>query len=373
MGGASGLALLHHALEAAFPGRGHAARRDRALGVATRKLARARLHFSLFGGFAGIGWVVDRLQPDAREDDAVAPIDEALLDVVEGPWEGSYDLLRGLVGVGVYALERLPRAAARLLLGRVLDRLSELAEPRDGGVAWVSRPEWIPPSLRRDRTRPYLDCGVAHGIPGVIGLLAAVALRGLADERARRLLQGAVEWQLQCRIPTRDGLRTPHSIIPGVAVSPTREAWCYGDLGVSVALFYAGRALLEERWTSEALSMARRAARLPFEASRVEDACVCHGAAGYAHLMHRYWQATGEPLFRTAARRWIRVLLDMRRPGRAVAGFPAVDHPGAGPRKGGDVSLLNGTAGVGLVLASALGHEPVRWDAPLLLADLVPR
>ena len=201
---------------------------------------------------------------------------------------------------------------------------------------------------------------------------SAVA-RGIGGPGARTLLDGAVRWLLASRLPPGSAFQMPSDLIPGVPPRPSRLAWCYGDLGVGAALLSAGRAVGEPAWEAVGLEIARSAAAVSFALSGVQDAGLCHGAAGVVHVMHRLYGATGELAFRAAARRWLRVLLAMRRPGRAVAGFPVVVSPGAGPGSGGRPGLLAGTAGVGLVLASALGHEPVRWDAPLLLADLVPR
>ena len=41
-----------------------------------------------------------------------------------------YDLIIGLVGIGVYALERLPRTSARECIELIVDRLDETAVRR---------------------------------------------------------------------------------------------------------------------------------------------------------------------------------------------------------------------------------------------------
>ena len=57
---------------------------------------------------------------DGDPNDAV---DAALLDLVKAaPWTGEYDLLTGLAGIGVYAVERLPRPRAYDVLAAVVAR-----------------------------------------------------------------------------------------------------------------------------------------------------------------------------------------------------------------------------------------------------------
>ena len=74
-------------------------------------------------------------------------IDAALLDLVgTSPWSGEYDLLAGLAGMGVYALERLPRPSGHELLTGVAAWRS-----------WPSRTQPAPSGGRRHtafRARP---------------------------------------------------------------------------------------------------------------------------------------------------------------------------------------------------------------------------
>jgi hypothetical protein len=101
---------------------------------------------SLHAGYTGVGWAVTHLEGrvlDAGDEDAAAPVDEELLELLgTEDWQDDYDLISGLVGFGVYALERLPRPRARECLERVVDLLARTAE-RDGAagtVTWHTRP-----------------------------------------------------------------------------------------------------------------------------------------------------------------------------------------------------------------------------------------
>src|SRR5438034_6105647 len=70
---------------------------------------------SLYGGFTGIAWAAAHLQEQLLdpEDDPNEAIDEALKTYLDqSPWRDGYDLIVGLVGIGVYAIERLPRKSS---------------------------------------------------------------------------------------------------------------------------------------------------------------------------------------------------------------------------------------------------------------------
>ena len=151
----------------------------------------------------------------------------------------------------------------------------------------------------------------------------------------------------------------------------SRVGWCYGDLGVSVALLGAARRAGRKDWEAEALAMARAAAGRSVEESLVRDAALCHGAMGAVRLFDRLARATGEELFRDASRRWLRVALSFWNPTRPGTGFP-FENPDR--RKGEspwavDAAFLVGSAGVGLGLMSVLSDVEPAWDR-ILLADL---
>jgi hypothetical protein len=116
------------------------------------------------------------------------------------PWVGEYDLIGGLAGLGVYALERLPRPSAAALLEQIVERLGELSEEMPDGTAWFSPAERIPEWQREFHPDGYYNLGVAHGLPGVVPVLAGACAAGVAVDRARPLLDRAVQFLLAKRL-----------------------------------------------------------------------------------------------------------------------------------------------------------------------------
>ena len=369
--GNAGLALAHATLHPLFPRAGHLALADRTLDRAIDGLARTVLPPSLHGGFSGVAWVVEHFRGDP-DGDANAAIDEALIRYLDRtPWRDSFDLLKGMVGLGVYALERLPHPSARRILELVVRRLAETARRRRPGLAWWSDPEWVSVPFRRDPHFAW-NLGVGHGMPAVIGFLAGVVRAGIAPRVARRLLDGAVCWLLAQELPRKDA-GFASAVGPGVERAPARSAWCYGDPGVAAVLLAAARAVGERAWEQHALRIGLRAAARPPDECRVVDAGLCHGAAGLGHLYHRMYLTTGEPRLARAARAWLVRALDYRRTTDAIGGFASwtIDPDG---RKYwvADPGLLTGTAGIALAFSAALDGRDPTWDRVLLVSLRVP-
>ncbi len=337
-GGSAGVALLHAYLDRARPGLGYM---DAALPYLEHALAAVRgtrMSSSFLEGFPGVAWLLAHLRHVDRDASlpATRPIDQALVDYVRTtPWPGNYDLVSGLIGIGVYGRE----AVHDELVQHVVERLRELAESVDGGVTWASRADWLPADVRDRYPDRYYNLGVAHGVPGAVPFLACAG--------DRSMLSGAVSWMLAQKLGS-EGSCFPSWVAPGQQPGPARSAWCYGDPGIAATLHVAARVAGEEAWEREAVAVARHAASRPFDETRVADAGFCHGAAGLAHIFNRLYQATGDAALADAARAWIERTL----------GFQLPSDPG----------LLMGTAGVALMLlAATTGVEP-EWDRALLLS-----
>jgi class I lanthipeptide synthase len=326
--------------------------------VASRYDGRLSLHFGL-----GIAWTVEHVGAFDDQGEAVAAVDRAVLEALEA-YTGHYDLLGGLVGMGVYALEGLPRPSASAILERVVEILAERARRDEpAGLYWWTEPDFMLGQRHVSSPDGHKDLGVAHGNPGVIGLLAASLAAGVAPERCRALLGGAVGWLLAQALPPGPGARFPYWVAPGRPPIPARTAWCYGDAGIAAVLHAAGRVAAEPAWQRYALALARDVAARPLEQTGVADAGLCHGAAGLGHIFHRLHLATGDAQFRDAAVDWLVRAVEMQRPGEGIVGFRAQD-----PKPGGDAGFLTGVAGIALALLSAVSDVEPLWDRVFLMS-----
>jgi hypothetical protein len=350
------------------------------LGEAVDAVAEEPLDASLYAGFTGIAWAAEHLAGEGApgDEDANEEIDAALLEhVSRTPWTADYDLVSGLAGYAVYATQRVEHGheSGRRLLEQIVARLDELAVevPGSPGATWWTSPSLMISETSAKNPEGNYNAGLAHGSPGPIAALGAAIAAGVAEERARPLLERAVAWLLSHRRDDRPGgSRFPYHVpIPPGPLAPCRAAWCYGDPGVAVALLWAGQCAGEPRWIEIATEVARESARRPPESCGVVDAGLCHGAAGLALVFDRIFQATGDEVVRNGAVFWAKRTIEMHEPGRGVGGYRSFFPPAEQPWID-DPGLLTGAAGIALTLvACATEHEP-RWDR-FLLTSARPR
>jgi lantibiotic modifying enzyme len=366
--GLAGQALCFAHADAGFPGRGYDERALDLLERAVDQLSQVYAVAGLYSGFAGVGWVAEHFRGWLLDpgDDPAEEVARALRDHLgQSPWQRHYDLIGGVVGLGLFALERYPLDGARESIELAVDRLAGLVERQGAACTWRTPPELLTPEVLAFTPHGHHDLGVAHGVAGVIAFLSAVSAAGLGAAAARELLDGAIAWLLSCK---RTGARSvfPSHVAPE-STPPSRLAWCYGDLGIATVLLGAARRIGDPALEREALEVAQAAARRPVELSGVRDAGLCHGAAGVGHLFNRLHQATGDPLLAGAARAWFAWALDDRKPGQGCAGFLAWGANERGEMEGqDDAGFLTGSAGIGLALLAALYPSEPSWDRVLL-------
>lgn len=354
--GAAGVALLFGYLAAVEHDPAHRAVATALLAQAAAHLAAAPTPVSLFHGFPGVAWAVDHVgallgERDLADND---DIDAAILAGLGASVPDGFDLVAGVVGLGVYALERRGHPGADRCAELVVARLAATAHRGPGGLVW-----WTAPGAP-DR----IDLGLAHGVPGVIALLARCAgLDGATGDTARELLHGAVRWLLSQR--RAGGTAFPSSITGDRPPAPARSGWCYGDAAVALALLRASQAG-ERSWFDDALAIARRAALRPLAETRVRDATLCHGAAALGLIYQRLYHASGDPALHAAAREWVLRIFDYRAAGDAFAASARFFQATLGEPIA-DRGLMNGAAGIGLVLLAACSDVAPDWDRALLL------
>jgi lantibiotic modifying enzyme len=380
-GGDAGEALFFAYLALAFPGEGHEEAAARRLERAIAALADQPTGPTLCEGFAGVAWATTHLQGlldlDAFDADPNEEMDRALVEILApAAPQLPCELLHGLAGIGVYFVEREPRASASPGLARVVDRLEASFVQTPRGLAWAE-------ASRHDNRsgapegEPRFSLGLSRGVPGVVAFLAHALAHGVEPRRTQRLLDGAVTWLLSQRSLEAGPVAFP-SFVTRTYRAPgnTPTAWCGGDPGVAAALLAAARAAHRMDWERAALDIALLAARRPVAEAGVVDAGLCHGASGVALVFARLFRSTGEPALKAAAVRWFEHALALRRPGRGIAGFQSWMRVDDGGKRGSDdmcfawgddASFLTGVAGIGLALLAAATHVEPAWDIVLLL------
>lgn len=333
---------------------------------------------ALFGGVCGLGWTIQHVTDllggtaESSSEDPLEEVDAYMLRALSHYPDGApYDLISGLVGIGVYFLERLPRERAHSALSLILQLLEDTSELSWGGRTWRTPPEGLPDEQRALCPNGHYNLGVAHGVPGVVFLLAEIAAAGIHRDEALRLLNPVLDWLFARRRPPGAATRFSSWFVPGAEPTDSRLGWCYGDLGVAAVLGHVAARLARAEVTLVSQDLLDRSLGRDSHAGRIQDMGLCHGALGLAHIYNRFSQASGRETYKAAAVEWYQRALAMRQDGIGIAGFFSW-RPDNDPPIVADTSMLSGAAGSALALLAATSVVPPAWDRLLLLSGRVP-
>jgi hypothetical protein len=375
--GHAGLALLASYLDTCAPGEGWDRIGHRHLaGAIADAGAIAQIDASLHHGWGGLVFGAAALaggRPRYRTfleqaDGALAAGATALSREVErtpAPLAPpAVDLIGGLAGLAAVLLTRRERPECAAALLEVLHALAGLAATVDGLPRMASPGDW---GSQLVDGRAVLNLGLAHGLPGPIAALALAAIDGVAVDGAGDALTTLVTRLRRSRSGDEWGPSWPLGIglDPGAPEPrPARMGWCYGTPGCARALWLAGVALDQPEWRSEAIEAIRGAFRRPYERRGIASPTFCHGQAGLVHIGLRFAVDTGDDELAAVVRCEVERLVAWRSPGSRF-GYRQTDRDGGDPDRPG---LLDGAAGVALVLAAAATRVEPTWDRALLLS-----
>jgi lantibiotic biosynthesis protein len=381
--GDAGLAVLCAYLDMCLPDEGWDVAGHGFLAAAARGAERATgLPLGLFGGLSGLAFAAASLSRGGlRYRRLLATLDARLASGATAAAArlgqdrppggvGEFDVISGASGVGAYLLWRDSHG----VLPEVLSGLVALAEPQDGSPRWMTPPQLLgDPSTIHLYRWGNLNCGLAHGIPGPLAVLALALRDGKEIPGQVAMVRRLADWLVAHRADDQWGVNWPTAVPlppPGgsevrpAGLLPSRSAWCYGSPGVARALWHAGEALDEAGLRELAVEAMQGVLRRPVAERRIGSPTFCHGVAGLLQVVLRFGHDTGQACFAGAAAELVDQLLAAYDPERPLgyASLEPGDHPV--DRAG----LLDGAPGVAMtLLAAATGTEP-SWDRLFLLS-----
>lgn len=365
LGGNAGIALFFAYLTIAYPEGPYEEITLEYLEKMSDALADQQLSHHLSTGIAGIAFVFQHLRNigllDNSEDIGLGALDESIVAGAEQDFTlGNWDPLHGLVALGIYFLERYKETGESQQLERIVDQLDALAVSEKGGKAWITRGF-------RQYSRDNYNFGMAHGMPGLLSFLAAVYTLGIRKTVIEALIPSCCTFLLGHYQEKGGHYAFPGSIElkPQRTPLPSRNGWCYGDLGMALTLIRCGKALTREDWVERGTGIALKTTQIPFEATRCDDASFCHGAIGLAHQYDRLYRSTSDTRFKAAATTWLALSHEhYYRPDIYPGGYAYRQYDEATGSYANRTSygLLEGISGIGLVLLSSEGTIPPDWD-----------
>jgi hypothetical protein len=380
--GDAGLALACAYFDPCWPGESWLDIGERYLSLAADQAEAVLPRLGMFSGLAGLAFAARSYSPrHARYQRLLSWLDPALsthalaaagrLHGRHGVSVAEFDLISGLCGVGAYFLSAGVPPPTDVALHAILETLVALTETSDGVPHW-----YTPQSLMSDNPMAKffpegnLNCGLAHGIPGPLAMMALALESGFGVDGLAEAIERTADWLVRHQTADHYGVNwptavpwTPQGRVPSERLDVSRAAWCYGTPGVARALWLAGRAIGAYSLCHLAVEGMTAVYRRPVSVRRIDSPTFCHGVAGLLQVTMRFLFDTDLPVFHDAAGELCQQLLSQYQADRPL-GFCCIEPDGNLVDQAG---LLDGALGVVLVLLAASTYQAPNWDRLFLL------
>lgn len=322
------------------------------------------------GGLAGFGWLIEHLNQndfiDCDTNEMLYYLDEYIYNKMILDIENeNFDYLHGAQGAGIYFLSRVKKnSKVENYLVKLIDELEKVSEQSTAeALRW--------PPLIRDKEKKDVssNLSLSHGTASIIVFLSKVYGYNIQKKKTLKLLKGAITYILQNQLDQPIYyFYFPSIIYYSGQPSSGRLAWCYGDLGVGMAIYQAGKIAENNQWVEKAIEILLHSTIIRNDKiTCVVDAGLCHGTAGIAHIYNRLYTLTKLETFKTAADFWFLKTLQMAKFDDGLAGYKAWRRKDISEDLK-DPGFLEGVAGIGLALISYVSDIEPAWDECLLLS-----
>ncbi|MFZ6659121.1 lanthionine synthetase C family protein [Undibacterium sp. TJN19] len=324
--------------------------------------------FRFFSGLPGIAFSMEILahlqNPENVENCSINDdIDDVIFNAVKHTSKiEHFDLISGLVGIGVYALGRTNRVARERIFNLVFDSLMKVSIKTEFGLCWRTEPKYQGYESRNlNPPKGNFNLGLAHGVPGVIALFARAILNGFQSSQLKDSLSDTTNWLLANE---RFGTESSFSVLSGVTYD-ARSAWCYGDPGVSIAVILSGIALQNDGIIDRGLAIGLRAAKRLGPSAGVNDHGICHGSSGLVLIFDQLYRISGDEQFRFAADVWRQRIMNAAVSRLDINNFATYLGDGTTSHQ---IGMLTGISGIGLTLLSNPDEKIADWFNCLLIS-----
>lgn len=308
-------------------------------------------------GYAGLGIILNKLKEIGYLEDiteALNHLDTHIYTLFHKYLQAeNIDFLHGKTGIGFYLIMRASEDCdySKTLLIDIIDTINRCSLK----IGYKNITLQFNP---KDSNKNF-NISLSHGMSGVIIFLCQLYKKELFGKEIQSkifdLIQNSTNFIITQKLdPTFNGSCFPSlSLINKTNGTYSRLAWCYGDLGIGMALLNAANVLNNDYVKEIAHStLAHNATqRLNQKDNLIYDGTMCHGSGGVAAIFRKISNLSGTHFYKEAWNYWHKATLNFTQSDNL--GFKYDFYNPETHKFQSDNSILTGTSGVGLYLLNS--------------------
>ncbi len=315
---------------------------------------------SFSSGVSGNLWLINYFIEEGIIDNLLLDIKEQVKSVLQYVDEfnkyGNYDFLHGSLGL-LFVSNYCRKLLGDNFVKTRIDSVLEGVQTSEKGFYFNN---WMGVYKNIDITKS-INFSLSHGLASAVIVLSK-------NNEGKEAVKGILKYIKTYKSKNKDTLSLYPSVVEkGKKIEyNSRLAWCYGDLGIAIAFWQAGKILSNELWKKEAIEiMIHASTRKDLKKNKIVDAGFCHGTSGVAHIFNRFYKETKLEIFNKARNYWLEQTFIILKENK-VENFKSWQGDNGWVKDNG---LLEGVSGIGLVLLGFLTNEisDLNWDKCVLL------
>lgn len=254
-----------------------------------------------------------------------------------------FDFLHGAIGIGFYFIEKFKENESKIAkdaLEKILNHLNDKKIVKgQNKITWLN-------------FNNVSDISISHGVSSIIiFLIKLIEINFPFKENLVNLLERATSYIISQQID----VKIYNSYYPYTSnedkIKGSRLAWCYGDLGVCMALLKSSEFFLNWQLQKSTLNILRyNTSRKDLKKNFVEDSAICHGTSGIGLIYSILYKKYKIKEFGDCEKFWVKKTIDL--------------YNG---ESNNDLSLLEGLSGTGLFLLNSYFNTETKWSKFFLI------
>jgi lantibiotic biosynthesis protein len=314
-------------------------------------------------GITGFLWTLENLNLHHYIEIDLAEFKEAIHPILKDYMmqqleNGNIDFLHGALGVANYFLDSGDAACVEGMQKFNTQFINTATLHADQTISFVTN------IYRDNKPVPVINLGLSHGMASIIYYFQRCLQHPqLNTPELKTALQQLISFYRK----NQNDIAV-HSCYFASWIGQeksSRLAWCYGDLGIGLALLLAAETLKDQELKNYSIDILKHTCkRVDMEKEGIMDAGICHGTAGLVKMYRNIYEKTNVEEFKTAADFWLDKTI-------AIANHPG-GHAGYHTFNQGlyqnDCGLLEGVSGTGIVLLEELMKKSLSWEKSLMLS-----
>lgn len=346
---------------------------------------------SLFGGAAGIGMAGFALsQNKTRYKNFLSQMNLLIIRALNPYIDtldknqismSDYDVIKGVCGIGRYLLffkdDKCIENTLIKILRYLIDITKDIEVKEHKVPGWyISADNQFLEVEKKSYPNGNFNCGLAHGIPGPMALLAIALINDVEISGQREAIKKIAEWLYKWKYSDSLGISWPGRISFEEYINndyvniATRAGWCYGAPGVLRSMWLAGEALEDSKYKNAAINALDRLFNENSEKWELFSPTFCHGYSGLLRITQLMYESTYIERFEKYRDIVLKKVLSYYEPDSPF-GFYNVDN--INPLEQGKLTkmnnpgMLDGISGTVLSLLSVARPVKTSWDSVFLL------